>query len=80
MIDMAMMKFVEQVGQDANYKLGDLISSFPEPLRPIAVGALLAALNAAMETMTEVEKEAVEAIKNNSKIVILPTMFDPRRG
>lgn len=72
-------KIMELTSQDVSYRLGDLIQSYPPSALPIIVGVIRAVTGALVEQMTEAEKIVVHSIEDGSEIVILPSVFDPRK-
>lgn len=65
--------------QDASYKFGDLIMSYPVGLRALAMATVQACITANLGTMPQEERKLFEAARDKMVVMTIPTELDPRK-
>ena len=72
-------KTIEEIAQDASYKFGDLVMSYPAPFRTLVLAVVQSCITANMATASETEKQIFETVCKKSTITMLPVALDPRK-
>ena len=70
---------VNRISQDASYKFGDLVMSYPAALRALVMAVVQSCITANLETMPKDERELFEAAKDRMVVMTLPPELDPRK-
>lgn len=70
---------VNRISQDASYKFGDLVMSYPAALRALVMAVVQSCITANLETMPKDERELFEAAKDRMAVITVPAELDPRK-
>jgi ribulose 1,5-bisphosphate carboxylase large subunit-like protein len=79
MYDKAIEELVNRLSQDASYKFGDLVMSYPEGLRALVMAVVQSCITANLGTMPKEERELFEAAKSRMVVMTIPAELDPRK-
>lgn len=79
MYDKAIEELVNRISQDASYKFGDLVMSYPEGLRALVMAVVQSCITANLGTMPKEEMELFEAAKSRMVVMTIPAELDPRK-
>lgn len=79
MYDKAIEELVNRISQDASYKFGDLVMSYPEGLRALVMAVVQSCITANLGTMPKEERELFEAAKSRMVVMTIPAELDPRK-
>lgn len=79
MYDKAIEELVNRISQDASYKFGDLVLSYPPALRAVALATVQSCITANLGTMPKDERELFELAKDRMIVMTIPPEMDPRK-
>jgi len=77
--DKMVEEIISKLSQDVSYKLSDLILSYPEPLRAVAMATVTACISSNLPTMPKAERELYETALSKMVVATIPPALDPRK-
>ena len=77
--DKMVEEIITKLSQDVSYKLSDLILSYPEPLRAVAMATVTACISSNLPTMPKAERELYETVLSKMVVATIPLALDPRK-
>ena len=77
--DKMVEEIITKLSQDVSYKLSDLILSYPEPLRAVAMATVTACISSNLPTMPKAERELYETVLGKMVVATIPPALDPRK-
>ena len=69
-----------QFAQQVSYDFGDLMGTYPYPLRSVAMAVVSNCIAAQIANMPKVYRQAYERMRSRSEVITLPPEFDPRNS
>lgn len=79
MDDKTLQLIINRISQDASYKFGDLVMSYPAALRALVMAVVQSCITANLETMPKDERELFKAAKDRMAVITVPAELDPRK-
>ena len=77
--DAAIEELCNQISQDVSYKLYDLMMSYPDVVRPLAMATVQACITSNLETMSKPTRMLFDTALNKMCVVTVPPEMDPRK-
>ncbi|MBR3585076.1 MAG: hypothetical protein IKO00_03535 [Oscillospiraceae bacterium] len=72
-------KMINNVQQDATYKLQDLIEGYSPITKIIAIAAIKSNIDALLMSLDDNTRDLINSLVMRTEVVILPSAFDPRK-
>lgn len=76
----ALTAMISAVSQRVSFQIADLICSYPEPLRPLAMATVSACIASELATMPKAAKEMYDLALPKMQVITVPRSWDPRKG
>ena len=80
MIEELAHKMVNDIQQDATYKLQDLLNEYSPVQKIIVVAAIKSNIEALIASMEEGPRTVINGIVEHTEVTIMPDFMDPRRN
>ncbi len=77
--DAAIEELCNQISQDVSYKLYDLMMSYPDVVRPLAMATVQACITSNLQTMDKSTRDLYETALSKMCVVTIPQSMDPRK-
>ena len=70
---------LEEFSQTVSYQFGDLVMSYPEALRSMALAVMQNCITAQLQIAPKAERELFDILRERMTITMMPASMDPRK-